>query len=68
MSAFLQAAHLRSFHVAPFPHCSYLEEVSSCNIFAVKGKKITTPPLQGTILPGVTRRYVGGRRGKEGPA
>ncbi len=39
---------------------TYLEEVSSCNIFMVKGKTIKTPPLQGTILPGVTRRYVGG--------
>ena len=36
----------------------YLEEVSSCNIFVVKDKKIKTPPLQGTILPGVTRRSV----------
>lgn len=35
---------------------TYLEEVSSCNIFVVKGKTIKTPPLQGTILPGVTRR------------
>lgn len=37
---------------------TYLEEVSSCNIFVVKGKKIKTPPLSGTILPGVTRRSV----------
>lgn len=37
---------------------TYLEEVSSCNIFVVKGKTIKTPPLQGTILPGVTRRSV----------
>ncbi|EFN59069.1 hypothetical protein CHLNCDRAFT_137805 [Chlorella variabilis] len=37
---------------------TYLEEVSSCNIFAVKGKTIRTPPLQGTILPGVTRRSI----------
>jgi len=37
---------------------TYLEEVSSCNIFAVKGKKIKTPPLTGTILPGVTRRSI----------
>ena len=37
---------------------TYLEEVSSCNIFVVQGKKIKTPPLQGTILPGVTRRSV----------
>ncbi len=26
--------------------CSYLEEVSSCNIFVVKGKTIRTPPLK----------------------
>ena len=39
---------------------TYLEEVSSCNIFVVKGRSIKTPPLQGTILPGVTRRW-GGR-------
>ena len=25
---------------------TYLEEVSSCNIFMVKGKHIKTPPLQ----------------------
>jgi branched-chain amino acid aminotransferase len=37
---------------------TYLEEVSSCNIFTVKGKTIRTPGLQGTILPGVTRRSV----------
>lgn len=37
---------------------TYLEEVSSCNIFVVKGKNIKTPPLAGTILPGVTRRSV----------
>jgi len=37
---------------------TYLEEVSSCNIFVVKGKSIATPSLEGTILPGVTRRSV----------
>mmetsp|Transcript_12485 Transcript_12485/g.26921 ORF Transcript_12485/g.26921 Transcript_12485/m.26921 type:complete len:391 (-) Transcript_12485:1463-2635(-) len=37
---------------------TYLEEVSSCNIFCVKGKTIKTPPLSGTILPGVTRRSI----------
>lgn len=36
----------------------YLEEVSSCNIFVVNGNTIKTPPLQGTILPGVTRKSV----------
>jgi branched-chain amino acid aminotransferase len=39
-------------------HDKYLEEVSSCNVFCVKGKKIATPPLQGSILPGVTRASV----------
>ncbi len=37
---------------------TYLEEVSSCNIFVVKGRTIKTPPLAGTILPGVTRRSI----------
>lgn len=37
---------------------TYLEEVSSCNIFVVRGRSILTPPLSGTILPGVTRRSV----------
>lgn len=37
---------------------TYLEEVSSCNIFVVKGKTMKTPPLEGTILPGVTRRSI----------
>merc|ERR1712078_978735 len=36
----------------------YLEEVSSCNLFVVDGDRIRTPPLTGTILPGVTRRSV----------
>ena len=38
-------------------HNKYVEEVSSCNIFAVFGNKIVTPAL-GTILPGVTRKSV----------
>eukprot|EP00803_Ostreobium_quekettii_P001786 evm.model.scf_3527.1 EVM.evm.TU.scf_3527.1 scf_3527:2259-7100(+) len=37
---------------------TYLEEVSSCNIFIVKGKTLKTPPLSGTILPGVTRESI----------
>ena len=36
----------------------YIEEVSSCNIFVVKGKKISTPSLTGTILPGITRKSI----------
>ncbi|XP_057516967.1 branched-chain-amino-acid aminotransferase 2, chloroplastic-like [Amaranthus tricolor] len=36
----------------------YIEEVSSCNIFIVKGNTISTPPVNGTILPGVTRKSI----------
>eukprot|EP00889_Picochlorum_renovo_P007690 jgi/Picre1/34720/NNA_002186.t1 len=36
----------------------YLEEVSSCNIFVKHGNVISTPPISGSILPGVTRRSV----------
>lgn len=39
-------------------HDTYLEEVSSCNLFAVSGRTIRTPPLAGSILPGVTRASV----------
>eukprot|EP00892_Ulva_mutabilis_P011705 jgi/Ulvmu1/8907/UM049_0089.1 len=35
-----------------------LEELSAANIFSVKGKHIKTPPLNGTILPGVTRASI----------
>ena len=38
-------------------HNKFVEEVSSCNIFAVFGNKIVTPSL-GTILPGVTRKSI----------
>lgn len=37
---------------------TYLEEVSSCNIFVVKGDKVATPQLKGTILPGITRKSI----------
>ncbi|KAG0618048.1 hypothetical protein M758_4G035000 [Ceratodon purpureus] len=36
----------------------YVEEVSSCNIFIVKDKVISTPELAGTILPGITRKSI----------
>ncbi|XP_009759445.1 branched-chain-amino-acid aminotransferase 2, chloroplastic isoform X1 [Nicotiana tabacum] len=36
----------------------YIEEVSSCNIFLVKGKVISTPVAFGTILEGVTRKSI----------
>lgn len=37
---------------------TYIEEVGSMNIFFVIDGKLVTPPLGGTILPGVTRRSV----------
>ncbi|GFY86672.1 branched-chain aminotransferase 3 [Actinidia rufa] len=36
----------------------YLEEVSSSNVFVVKGNIISTPAVKGTILPGVTRKSI----------
>ncbi|UCE51560.1 MAG: branched-chain amino acid aminotransferase [Desulfobacterales bacterium] len=36
----------------------YVEEVGTNNIFFVIDKKLVTPPLTGTILPGVTRKSV----------
>ncbi|XP_054776458.1 LOW QUALITY PROTEIN: branched-chain-amino-acid aminotransferase 2, chloroplastic-like [Prosopis cineraria] len=36
----------------------YIEEVSSCNVFILKGNVISTPPATGTILPGVTRKSI----------
>ncbi|KAE8008211.1 hypothetical protein FH972_004746 [Carpinus fangiana] len=35
-----------------------VEELSSCNIFIVKGNVISTPATLGTILPGVTRKSI----------
>ncbi|KAK8673894.1 hypothetical protein V6N13_112203 [Hibiscus sabdariffa] len=39
-------------------HKKYMEEVSSCNIFVVKGNVISTPAIKGTILPGITRKSI----------
>ncbi|KAI9074580.1 hypothetical protein K1719_043421 [Acacia pycnantha] len=39
-------------------HNKYLEEVSSSNIFVVKGNVISTPAIGGTILPGITRKSI----------
>ncbi|CAN4122478.1 unnamed protein product [Withania somnifera] len=36
----------------------YIEEVSSCNIFLVKGNVLSTPIAKGTILEGVTRKSI----------
>jgi len=36
----------------------YVEEVGTMNIFFVVDNKLVTPPLTGTILPGITRRSV----------
>lgn len=33
----------------------YIEEVGAMNIVAIMGDTLVTPPLEGTILPGVTR-------------
>ncbi|TKY55584.1 Branched-chain-amino-acid aminotransferase 3 [Spatholobus suberectus] len=38
-------------------HNRYLEEVSFCNIF-VKGNVIPTPAIEGTIIPGITRKSI----------
>lgn len=35
-----------------------IEEVSSCNIFMVKGNVVSTPATRGTILPGITRKSI----------
>ncbi|XVE56968.1 hypothetical protein DITRI_Ditri04bG0054300 [Diplodiscus trichospermus] len=39
-------------------HRKYLEDVSSCNIFIVKGNLISTPTTNRTILEGVTRKSI----------
>ena len=36
----------------------YLEEVGTSNIFLYLGDEVVTPPLGGTILPGITRNSV----------
>lgn len=36
----------------------YVEEVGTSNIFFVIGDELITPPLEGTILPGITRNSV----------
>lgn len=36
----------------------YIEEVSSCNIFVVKGNVVSTPIAKGTILEGITRKSI----------
>lgn len=39
-------------------HRKYIEEVGTMNIFFVIGDEIITPPLSGSILPGITRDSV----------
>lgn len=36
----------------------FIEEVGTMNIFFLIGDKLVTPPLKGTVLPGITRRSV----------
>ncbi len=35
---------------------SYVEEVGAMNIFLIMENRLVTPPLSGTILPGITRK------------
>ncbi|KAK7319546.1 hypothetical protein RJT34_04268 [Clitoria ternatea] len=35
-----------------------IEEASSCNVFVVKSDAISTPVIDGTILPGITRKSI----------
>ncbi len=37
-------------------HRKYIEEVGAMNVFFVLGDEIVTPKLQGSILPGITRK------------
>ncbi|CAH9065517.1 unnamed protein product [Cuscuta epithymum] len=39
-------------------HNRYVEEVSSCNLFMVKGDVVLTPPAGVTILSGITRKSI----------
>ncbi|CAH9053566.1 unnamed protein product [Cuscuta europaea] len=39
-------------------HKRYVEEVSSCNLFMVKGDVVLTPPAGVTILSGITRKSI----------
>jgi branched-chain amino acid aminotransferase len=39
-------------------HRRYIEEVGSMNVFFVIDNKLVTPALNGSILPGITRRTV----------
>jgi len=39
-------------------HRRYIEEVGTMNVFLMLGGTVVTPPLEGTILPGVTRDSV----------
>ncbi|KAM1760678.1 hypothetical protein ACFX12_003526 [Malus domestica] len=36
----------------------YIEELTACNIFILKGSVLATPAVHGTILPGITRKSI----------
>ena len=61
--AFMQAELLRIWDthrfsgLIPFEK-KYVEEVGTSNIFFLLGEELITPPLAGSILPGVTRKSV----------
>jgi branched-chain amino acid aminotransferase len=39
-------------------HRKYIEEVGAMNLFLVYGDKLVTPALNGSILPGITRKSI----------
>ncbi|KAL2529422.1 Branched-chain-amino-acid aminotransferase 2 [Forsythia ovata] len=39
-------------------HKRYIEELSSCNVFILKGNVLSTPATNGTILEGITRNSI----------
>ncbi|GLT86835.1 hypothetical protein SLE2022_049490 [Rubroshorea leprosula] len=36
----------------------YIEEASGCNIFTLKGNVLSTPKINGNILPGINRKSI----------
>lgn len=53
----IQAGYAQVLWLDAFEH-KYVEEVGTSNIFFLIGDTLITPPLEGTILPGVTRDSV----------
>lgn len=53
----MKAGYAQVLWLDAFEH-KYVEEVGTSNIFFLIGDTLVTPPLEGTILPGVTRDSV----------